>query len=85
MDNTFDAVAYINGNPGIEKAEDTRAKVKTTKKPQGKYRGTDFNIRIAKCAYCHKEFVPTVNYAYRDGSKLYCSWHCLSAAKYPKG
>jgi hypothetical protein len=44
----------------------------------------DYKVRItmAKCARCHKQFIPTYKYVYKDGSKKYCSWRCLNASKY---
>lgn len=31
-----------------------------------------------KCGRCGKVFIPTYDYAYKDGKRMYCSWTCYN-------
>jgi hypothetical protein len=33
------------------------------------------------CRKCGKNFIPTYEWAYRDGKGTYCSWHCYNHRK----
>lgn len=74
------AIMHIGAGTSAEKGPECHKKRKLS--PENKI--TVYGIPIATCAHCHKQFVTTSNYAYRDGTKKFCSWSCLSAEKYHK-